>query len=139
MASSSGFGPAAATVHVQYTGDPHHARHVEGRRAQKCDAGVCRSSTWQEKLSALVDSTLVCQCRDSTGMVKDYVTPQVTQSGRSNRRVTGREVLTDHQHRAQRTLETFSRVHTNDSRLGGTFGSIRRSSGWASPDLWTAT
>ena len=119
----------------------------------------CTSSTWQEEVLALAETTPVCQCPDSTSIENDSMAPQVTQIGRSYRRVTGRKVLTDHQYRAQRNTRVLghggsqeeSSAHKRlkprrDVRLdaeGGTElqrpGSVRMSIGWASPDLWTAT
>ena len=76
------------TVH----GSRHHAQargqeHLSALAEITTPVCQCRSSTWQEKLSGLLDAGECqyrdCQCRDSKGMENDIMASQVTQTGRS--------------------------------------------------------
>ena len=120
-ASTSGQERAeGATVHgdsAQVT--PPRAARRSGRRAHR--AKQWPRATRGRSSRRVVDSTLVCQCQSSTGTENNKMPPQVSQTGRSTRRVTGREVLTDHQHGAQQEVRDVghggsqeSRVHTID-------------------------
>ena len=71
----------------QCTGDPATRSTWRGERAHSAKQFATRS-TWQEELSALAETTTpVCQCRSSTGMENNSMAPQITQTGRSNKRV----------------------------------------------------